>query len=128
MKKIAFILIVGLLLLSVPAIAEMHGNIEIGRKIDNPEAFAKIQLNYDFDIWQLTNIIYGGWQTWMVIKNGYAPYLSIYKIGYQIHYQEFYIDLKHECAHNVLTTVTGQYPSILYLDHAITTLSIGINF
>ena len=102
MNKMIIILVVGLLLIPLSAIAEMHGSLEFGRDIDYSQAYAKINLDYSFPIWTLVTHIYGGWETWFHTDKFSLPgglMYDTYLVGLKIDIGDIYIDIHHWCSH-----------------------------
>ena len=115
-----------LCLLFIPMLAdagEIHGNVEFGRDPETPNAYAEIEISFDFDLWVFQNSIYGGWLTWftlpddgLVMKN---VLYDLYTFGYKIFYHEFYIDFNHYCRHP--EELNGA-------DVSISTIAVGVKF
>lgn len=87
--------------------AEIHGNAEFGQATETQDCFATLNLSFDFDLLVFRNSIYGGFECWFTPYDftGY-PFLDIYKIGYTVNYDMFYIDLSHWCSHAVYSNQT----------------------
>ena len=131
MNKMIIILVVGLLLIPVSAIAEIHGSIEVGRDTDRPEAYAKVDLDYSFPIWMLITHIYGGWETWVrVNQNGLNPTMMYdkYLIGLKIDIGDIYINVHHWCSHPLWTDPPYRTNTDVELHRSRTVISTGIKW
>jgi len=127
MNKMIIILAVGLLLIPVSAIAEMHGSLELGQDIKWPLTFVDIELNYSFDIWIFETSIFGGVITYFDTE-GIMPVAmkrSIYPIGCLVQYENFYFKIKHFCNH---PTISPKALEKYLWTMSGTTVSIGIEF
>jgi len=102
---------------------EIHGNFEIGKDTDVPEAYAEIELSFDFDLWVFQNSVYGGWLTWMTLPaegltmDGIV--YDLYTIGYRIAYEDIYLQIEHYCRHPELMDTS---------DESKSTITIGIRW
>ena len=118
---IMILLIFWIILVIDATAAEIHGNLEIGKDLEKPEAYADVMISLDFDIWAFKNSIYGGWLTWFELPDG-GIYMNgviydLYTIGYKITYKQFYIKLEHGCRHP---------EELNYSDKAKSTIAVGI--
>jgi len=103
--------------------AEIHGFFEIGKDTDIPEAYAEIELSFDFNLWIFQNSIYGGWLTWMTLPSEGLIMDGIlydtYTIGYRIAYEDIYLQIEHYCRHPEELETS---------DESQTTITIGIRW
>ncbi len=121
-----FILI--LLILFIPIFSEageVKGNMELGSTLTDREAFVRIIIGYDFNIWEVGNYFYGGWETWMVLpEQGIimkSVLFDIYTIGYKISFREIYLKIKYSCKHI--------YEEDYWRDeYSQTEIIVGVNF
>lgn len=109
---------------------EIYGNFEIGKDLQTDRAYTLLNLGYCFPFGELTNHVYGGWETWFNLpESGITmqhPLRQIYKIGCKFEYKSFYLILKHDCTHPVYT-INPHYQSEMWDDY-INTISIGIEW
>ena len=124
MKRSAFILL--LLLLVWTASAEIHGSFGVGNMLDEPDiAFAQIQLEWFID-WLIDISLFGGWLTWFQHVDGHlskAPFQDLYFLGGRVYWDHFYLDLRHECTHPV---VSGSTHFDLNRGDSLTSISVGV--
>ncbi len=102
--KVYFIIILFILFnVSVLNAGEIKGNFELGNTLTDREAFVRIIIGYDFNIWEVGNYFYGGWETWMILpEQGIimeSVLFDIYTIGYKISFREIYLKIEHSCKH-----------------------------
>ena len=124
MVKVIGICLLLLVILSVSANAETHGNFEIGKELEQNAAYAKVQLSLEFEIWIFHNSIYGGWLTWFQLPEKGEVLMSaiiydLYTIGYKLQYDRYYIKLEHLCRHP---------EKLNHSDKSQSTISVGIEW
>jgi len=99
--KLLIIVITFLLIASVGIAGEMHGSVELGQDVKWSLTFVDVQLNYSFDIWIFDTSIFGGVITYFETEY-FIPRImrrSIFPLGLQINYQDFFIRGKWFCSH-----------------------------
>ena len=95
------LLVMVLLFIPLSAIAEMHGSIDIGQDVQWNISFVDLELNYSFDVWIFNTSIFGGVITYFETEY-FIPRImrrSIFPLGLQINYQDFFIKGKWFCSH-----------------------------
>ena len=103
-----------LLLLACPLYADITGDTSIGKADDNYRAGVK--LGYDFDIGKVKVIPYFDYVNYFRnegISN--HPYRDVFGAGLRVNYQQVYIDIRHECRHEVSSLNSRDRP-LLYSD------------
>ena len=103
-----------LLLLACPVFADITGDVSIGKADDNYRSAVKI--GYDFDIGKIKVIPYFDYVNYFRnegINN--HPYRDVFGTGLRINYQQVYIDVRHECRHEVSSLNSRDRP-LLYSD------------
>lgn len=101
--------IIVLLFLSSCLYADITGDISIGKARDSYRADVKI--GYDFTISQLAVIPYFEYINYF--KNeGIAnhPYRDIFASGLRLNYKSVYLDVRHECRHEVSSINSRETP------------------
>ena len=99
MKNLIIILF---LFITLSLSAQIHGNADIGKSIDNEWYFTNINVGYVLNVWEFENDIYAGAKTFFTIKDFPWPesmLRSIYTIGYELNYSIFYFAVHHYCSH-----------------------------
>ena len=89
-----------LLLLACPLFADITGDISIGKADNNYRA--EVKIGYDFDIGKIKVIPYFDYVNYFRnegIDN--YPYRDVFGAGLRVNYQQVYIDIRHECRHEV---------------------------
>ena len=127
MKTLLIILIV--LFFFVPLVSTLaaepsiHGNIEVGRDTEYPEAYVDINVSLNFDILVFKTSIYGGTLTWftlpdegLIMKN---VLYDLYTFGIKVQYQQFYVDISHYCKHPEKMSSASE---------SVSTVAIGVYF
>ena len=119
-----------LLLLACPVFADITGDISIGKADDNYRAAVKI--GYDFDIGKIKVIPYFDYVNYFRnegISN--HPYRDVFGSGVRINIQQIYLDIRHECRHEV-SSINSRETPYLYseaLPNASTTfITVGYRF
>ena len=131
MNKMLFILVIAILFIPLTALAEIHGSFEVGRDIEHPEAYAKVDLDYSFPIWTLTTHIYGGWETWLQTGIDGLPYAIMYDtylVGLKIDIGDIYVNIHHWCSHPLWTNPPYMDDTNVYLHKIRTVVSVGIKW
>lgn len=123
--------IITLLLLISPCLfADITGDISIGKAQDSYRADVKI--GYDFTISQLAIVPYFEYINYFV-NEGIAnhPYRDIFGTGLRVNYKEIYLDVRHECRHEVSSLNSRDTP-MLYSDAlpnaSSTFITVGYRF
>jgi len=114
-----------------PLYAEMHGSFEVGRDVDRPEAYAKVDLDYSFPVVALTIHIYGGWETWLQTGIDGLPYTMMYDIlltGLKIDIDDIYIDVHHWCSHPLWSNPPYKGSTSVYIHQIRTIVSVGVKW
>ena len=132
MNKIALILCFFVVFfMGPPLFAEIHGSFEVGRDIDRPETYAKVDLDYSFPVWMLTTHIYGGWETWLQTGTDGLPYTMIYDrylVGLKIDIGDIYINVHHWCSHPLWSDPPHRIYTNIDLNCTRTVVSMGIKW
>lgn len=82
--------------------AEVHGFIEVGRENFHERFYTDMEISLNFNIYSLHNTVYGGNQIWATIdKPKGAPFLDIYRVGYKVQIDQYYLKIEHSCGHPV---------------------------
>ena len=125
MKKI-----LALLFLASCLYADITGDISIGKSEDSYRADVKI--GYDFTISQLSVIPYFEYINYFQ-NNGIDnyPYRDIFATGLHLNFDSIYLDVRHECRHEVSSLNSRDRP-LLYSDAlpnaSSTFISVGYRF
>lgn len=130
---LALILVTLLLLIFIPMLAdagEIHGNVELGRDPETPNAYVEINLQYEHTwLKSLTGSLFGGTECWFRTDLWVNyPFLNIYKIGYRLTYKDsLYIEWKHSCPHAVYSTemMEGDFERAKQMRPWINTIAVG---
>lgn len=89
-----------LLLLSCPLYADISGDLSIGRAEDKYRA--EVKIGYDFDIGKVKVIPYIDYVNYFRNEGtSNHPYRDVFGAGLRVNYQQVYIDIRHECRHEV---------------------------
>lgn len=101
--------IIVLLFLSSCLYADIAGDISIGKAQDSYRADVKI--GYDFAISQLAVIPYFEYINYFE-NEGIAnhPYRDIFASGLRLNYKSVYLDVRHECRHEVSSFNSRETP------------------
>ena len=109
--------------------AELHGDFKFGKTLENEWAVAELQLELHHSIWRFDNVLYGGWETWMIYSFRSKPFKDIYSIGYRVGYNRFYAEIEHFCNHPVYSTYNASWwEANRRSGNALTTVSIGVKW
>lgn len=110
--------------------AELHGQVEMGKTLENDWAVMNVQLELHHSIWIFDNVYFGGWETW-VIRNGIfnSPFKDIYNTGYRIGYKNFYVEIEHYCNHPVYSSYNAEWWNVNRRSgNSLSTVSIGVKW
>jgi len=100
---------IALLFLASCLYADITGDISIGKADDKYRASVKI--GYDFDIGKIKVIPYFDYVNYFRnegISN--HPYRDVFGAGLRVNYQQVYIDIRHECRHEVSSINSRETP------------------
>jgi len=114
-----------------PLYAEVHGSFEVGRDIDRPEAYAKVDLDYSFPVVALTIHIYGGWETWLQTGTDGLPYTMMYDVlltGLKVDIDDIYVDVHHWCSHPLWSNPPYKGNTNVYIHQIRTIVSVGVKW
>jgi len=133
MNKALLFLVIGSLLIPLPAIAEMHGSVELGQDIKWNLTFVDIELNYSFDLWIFDTSIFGGVITYFESEYMIPRIMrrSIFPLGVQIAYDNIYIKGKWFCTHPTVSTnytMDGELLDQYLWSMSGATITVGITF
>ena len=100
-SAILFFFLVGF---SLPIFADLHGELEIGKTFEDTSGYIKVDLLYAWTLGCLELDLFGGWLTWFDMTERLftcSPFQDIYSIGACLHWEPFYLQIKHFCNHPV---------------------------
>lgn len=99
-----------LLLLACPVFADITGDVSIGKAEDNYRAGVK--LGYDFDIGKIKVIPYIDYVNYFMSDSllHNHPYRDVFGSGVRINIEQIYIDIRHECRHEVSSINSRETP------------------
>ena len=119
-----------LLLLACPLYADITGDISIGKADNNYRS--EVKIGYDFEISRFRVIPYFDYVNYFRnegIDN--HPYRDVFGSGVRINIQQIYLDIRHECRHEV-SSINSRETPYLYseaLPNASTTfITVGFKW
>lgn len=98
-----------LLLLACPVFADITGDVSIGK--DGEHFRAGVKIGYDFEISRFRVIPYIDYVNYFRnegISN--HPYRDVFGSGVRINIQQIYLDIRHECRHEVSSINSRETP------------------
>lgn len=98
------------LLLSAPCLyADICGDVSIGKDGENYRA--EIKLGYDFSISRFKIVPYVDYVNYFR-NDGLAnhPYRDVFGTGLRVNYERLYLDIRHECRHEVSSLNSRETP------------------
>lgn len=125
MKRSAFLLL--LILLALPLFADLHGELEFGKALEDSSGYVKVDLLYACTLNRLELGLFGGWLTWFDTTESrfaYSPFQDIYSIGARLRWEPFYVQIKHFCNH----PVWDGYRQRGLIGENLTTISAGVRW
>lgn len=129
MTKINRIIII-LLLISHCLFADINGDLSIGK--DNDVYRAEVKLGYDFTISKFAIVPYIDYINYFRMNStGNHPFRDIFGTGLRIIYNDVYLDVRHECRHEV-SSINSLDTPMLYSDAlpnaSSTFITVGYRF
>lgn len=123
-------IIILLLLISPCLFADINGDISISK--DDNVYRTKVKLGYDFTISQFAIIPYFDYINYFRMNStGNHPFRDIFGSGLRINYKELYLDVRHECRHEV-SSINSRDTPMLYSDAlpnaSSTFITVGYRF
>ena len=131
MNKSLLTLVFVILLIPLPALAEMHGNVEFGCDTVKMLQYANVNIAYQWQPLIFDHIIYGGVRTYLYIEN-WQPLQMVnntFTIGTMLRYKDIYFKINHFCTHSTGTDFwTAPMWDKYFWNDSGTQISIGIEW